>query len=162
MSFVKKKNWLSTTPFLNNHSKDVIRGQILELLLNTKWTIFWSNQVDYILVQPNRLYIGQTYTDQKYVLQSKTYPGADINSDNNLLFMKFRLQAKKRIKKINHIKKYDFSKLNREEIKCNYQKTVMNTLRNVHYVHSNVIPSDINGKWSLLKDAIKEAALNTV
>uniref|UniRef100_A0A8D8R4I6 Craniofacial development protein 2 n=1 Tax=Cacopsylla melanoneura TaxID=428564 RepID=A0A8D8R4I6_9HEMI len=117
------------------------------------WTAPGGNmryQIDYILVK--RIH-------QKYVLQSKTYPGADINSDHNLLCMKIRLQNKKKIRRTFNNKKYDIAKLKVDEIRNQYQKSVQDKIRNID---DHEIPSDVNGKWTLFKNAIKEAASTVI
>uniref|UniRef100_A0A8D8X5H0 Craniofacial development protein 2 n=1 Tax=Cacopsylla melanoneura TaxID=428564 RepID=A0A8D8X5H0_9HEMI len=117
------------------------------------WTAPGGNaryQIDYILVKRNL---------QKNVLQSKTYPGADINSDHNLLCMKIRLQNKKKIKRMSKNRKYDTAKLKDEEVKSQYQRKVKEIINNIE---DSEIPPDINGKWKLFKFAIKEAATSTI
>ncbi|KAI5724481.1 hypothetical protein M8J77_003182 [Diaphorina citri] len=105
-------------------------------------------QIDYILIKRPQM---------KYALQCKTYPGADINTDHSLLFMKFRLNTKKRIKRINNVKKYDFNKIKEIDCKTKYQKLVKDKIN-----EAQDIPNDVNGKWEIIKNAIKEAAANTL
>uniref|UniRef100_A0A8D9E3Z3 Craniofacial development protein 2 n=1 Tax=Cacopsylla melanoneura TaxID=428564 RepID=A0A8D9E3Z3_9HEMI len=105
-------------------------------------------QIDYILIRRVHL---------KHVLQCKTYPGADINSDHNLLFLKTRLDSKRKIVKTSNRMRYDLTKLQDNEHKENYQKVVNNKIKSL-----KEIPSDINDKWNFLKNSIKEAALQTL
>ncbi|XP_026681174.1 craniofacial development protein 2-like [Diaphorina citri] len=107
-------------------------------------------QIDYIITRRNQ---------QKNVLQSKTYPGADINSDHNLLFMKMRLQGRKQFKPPNKKQQLNLSKLQEPDTKKKFQESVKTI---VHNIETNHIPTDINGKWVLLKEAIINAANNTI
>lgn len=73
----------------------IITNTLFEQPMNRRYT--WTKpggiqrfQIDYILVKK---------TLQKHILQCKTYPGADIYSDHNLLSMKIRLLNKKTIKR---------------------------------------------------------------
>uniref|UniRef100_A0A8D8TI87 Craniofacial development protein 2 n=1 Tax=Cacopsylla melanoneura TaxID=428564 RepID=A0A8D8TI87_9HEMI len=107
-------------------------------------------QIDYIIVRRSQ---------QKNVLQSKTYPGADINSDHNLLSMKFRPNGRKQFRQLNKKHHFDFSKLQETENKTKYQEAIKTELNNID---TNQIPTDINEKWILLRDAIVKAANNTI
>lgn len=55
------------------------------------------------------------------IKQCKAYPGADINSDHNLLIMESELKYKN-IKKKNNIKRWNLQKLKNYEIKMTYNK----------------------------------------
>ncbi|XP_008482128.1 craniofacial development protein 2-like [Diaphorina citri] len=105
-------------------------------------------QLDYILVKREQ---------QKHVLQSKTYPGADIHSDHNLLFMKFRISSKKRIKRSVKKTRYDLEKLKESENKTKYQEAV-----NVKIKEVKEVPTRMNDKWNAFKNSIKEAANQTL
>uniref|UniRef100_A0A8D8YBS6 Craniofacial development protein 2 n=1 Tax=Cacopsylla melanoneura TaxID=428564 RepID=A0A8D8YBS6_9HEMI len=143
---------------LQNFCKEkqfIITNTLFEQPMNRRYT--WTKpggkqrfQIDYILVKK---------TQQKHILQCKTYPGADINSDHNLLSMKIRLLNKKTIKRTKKGKKYDNSKLKQNEIRIQYQKKVKDKISSIN---TTDIPSEPNGKWNLFKNTIKEAAITTI
>lgn len=131
----------------------VIANTLFQQPLNRRYT--WTRpggidtyQIDYIMIRRNQM---------KYALQCKTYPGADINTDHNLVFMKMRLDTKRKIKKVFNIKKYNLSKLKDSNHKRNYQEAVKDKIREV-----KEIPRDVNGKWTTIKNVIKEAASETL
>uniref|UniRef100_A0A8D8YRG1 Craniofacial development protein 2 n=1 Tax=Cacopsylla melanoneura TaxID=428564 RepID=A0A8D8YRG1_9HEMI len=133
----------------------VIANTLFKQPLNRRYT--WTNattgnksQIDFIIVKK---------TDQKSVLQSKSYPGADINSDHNLLFMKIRLQSKKKVRKFNNTVKFDLNKLKYTECKIRFQNAVRTSINGIN---DDEVPNTSNEKWNLLKDAIKNAAINTI
>uniref|UniRef100_A0A8D8YBX5 Craniofacial development protein 2 n=1 Tax=Cacopsylla melanoneura TaxID=428564 RepID=A0A8D8YBX5_9HEMI len=130
-----------------------IANTLFEQPMNRRYT--WTKpggldtyQLDYIMIRRSQI---------KYALQCKTYPGADINTDHNLVFMKMRLDTKRKIKKVANIKKYNLSKLKESNLKRNYQEAVKDKIREV-----KEIPRDINGKWTTIKNVIKEAASETL
>uniref|UniRef100_A0A8D9A7F9 Craniofacial development protein 2 n=2 Tax=Cacopsylla melanoneura TaxID=428564 RepID=A0A8D9A7F9_9HEMI len=105
-------------------------------------------QLDYILIRRDH---------QKFALQCKTYPGADINSDHNLLFIKIRINSKKKlIKNINRMK-YDLAKLQENQTRNNYQQAVKEKIKDV-----KDIPSGMNDKWNIFKNSVKEAAVEAL
>lgn len=76
------------------------------------------------------------------------------NSDHNLLFLKFRLTSKLKIRRVNNAKKkYNLAKLKINNIQEKFQETVSEKIKEVDRV-----PTDPNEKWTTFKSAIKEAA----
>lgn len=71
--------------------------------------------------------------------------------------MKFRLHSKKKIKKVNTIKRFNIAKLNEPESKKKYLDAIKTKLYNVED-----LPKDTNDKWNLLKDCMKAAALESL
>ncbi|KAI5728729.1 hypothetical protein M8J77_020289 [Diaphorina citri] len=129
----------------------VIANTLFQQPLSRRYT--WTKpggidkyQLDYILIK--RIH-------QRHVLQCKTYPGADINSDHNLLFIKIRLSTKRKLKRFTNDRKYDLSKLNKPEEKRKYQDNVIAKIRNVS---NDEIPDNVNDKWCVLKKAMNDAA----
>uniref|UniRef100_A0A8D8R5I6 Craniofacial development protein 2 n=1 Tax=Cacopsylla melanoneura TaxID=428564 RepID=A0A8D8R5I6_9HEMI len=98
-------------------------------------------QLDYILIRRDH---------QKFALQCKTYPGADINSDHNLLFIKIRINSKKKLIKNNNRMKYDLAKLQENQIRNNYQQAVKEKIKDV-----KDIPSGMNDKWNIFKNSVE-------
>ena len=75
------------------------------------------NQIDYILVQSRfRSCINQAKT--------RTFPGADIGSDHDLVLMNFRVRLKKRIKKGNIRIKFNLDRLKDPTIVEAFQATI--------------------------------------
>lgn len=77
-------------------------------------------QIDYILVR-------EKYRNQ--LKQSKSFPGADIDSDHNLVIMESNLSLKKAENKQITKKKWYLDKLKDEEIRYNYRERVNNKLK---------------------------------
>jgi endonuclease/exonuclease/phosphatase family metal-dependent hydrolase len=101
-------------------------------------------QIDYILIK-------QRYRNS--VKKASSYPGADADSDHNLVIMKTKLKLRKaKTKKTK--KKWNVEKLKEREE--HYREEVENKLRN--YSQQDTV----NNKWNMLKGAIKESALQTV
>ena len=71
-------------------------------------------QIDYIMVR-------QRFRNQ--VLDCKTFPGADVDSDHNLVVMKCRLKLKK-LKKGRKAKRWELDKLKQEEVRENFKESV--------------------------------------
>ncbi|KAI5715577.1 hypothetical protein M8J77_018806 [Diaphorina citri] len=131
----------------------VIANTLFQQPMNRRYT--WTKpggvdkyQIDYIMIRRSQM---------KYALQCKTYPGADIYTDHNLVFMKMRLDTKRKIRRVLNIKKYNSSKLKEPNLKMNYQEAVKEKIKEVQE-----IPTDIDGKWNIIKSVIKEAASETL
>ncbi|XP_008484699.1 uncharacterized protein LOC103521365 [Diaphorina citri] len=131
----------------------VIANTLFQQPMNRRYT--WTKpggvdkyQIDYIMIRRSQM---------KYALQCKTYPGADIYTDHNLVFMKMRLDTKRKIRRVLNIKKYNLSKLKEPNLKMNYQEAVKEKIKEVQE-----IPTDIDGKWNIIKSVIKEAASETL
>uniref|UniRef100_A0A8D8RFD8 Craniofacial development protein 2 n=1 Tax=Cacopsylla melanoneura TaxID=428564 RepID=A0A8D8RFD8_9HEMI len=107
-------------------------------------------QIDYIMVKRKQ---------QKNVLQSKTYPGADINSDHNLLSMKFRPSSRKQFRQFSKKQHFDFSRLKDAETRTKFQDAVKEEINNIN---DDNAPTNINDKWTVLKNSIVKAASNTL
>ncbi|KAI5741951.1 hypothetical protein M8J77_001464 [Diaphorina citri] len=107
-------------------------------------------QIDYIIVRRKHM---------KCVLQSKTYPGADITSDHNLLSMKFRLMGRKQRWLIKNKQSFDTTKLRNMETKQKYQRAVKEEFNNVVEPERII---DVNEKWTIMKDSILKAANKTL
>ena len=77
-------------------------------------------QLDYIMVK-------QRFRNQ--VLDCKAYPGADIDSDHNLVVMKSRLKFKRIIRKNQPAKKWNTEALKRKEVRLKFSKNVDSVIR---------------------------------
>ncbi|CAI6343800.1 unnamed protein product [Macrosiphum euphorbiae] len=100
-------------------------------------------QIDYIMTK-------QRFRNQ--IKQCKAYPGADINSDHNLLIMESELKYKN-IKKKNNIKRWNLQKLKNDEIKVTYNKKCSDTLMTVTPDNNTV-----EEKWKNIKQILKNKA----
>ncbi|KAL4141626.1 hypothetical protein QTP88_004234 [Uroleucon formosanum] len=106
-------------------------------------------QIDYIIVR-------KRFRNQ--VHRCKTYPGADVNSDHNLLMMKCNVVYKKLTRRNQTTRKYDLRML-----KDNTINTVYTSYTNEKLKLNPLLPSDTTeGKWNKMKDAIHNAASNTL
>ncbi|CAI6352699.1 unnamed protein product [Macrosiphum euphorbiae] len=103
-------------------------------------------QIDYILVR-NR------YKNQ--VKKCKTYPGADINSDHNLVLMETNLSLKR--KKPNECtkRKWCMDKLKNEEIRSDFNEELNNLLQEAN---SNKNQDNDKVEWEKLRDTMTKAA----
>ena len=79
-------------------------------------------QIDFIMVR-------QTFRNQ--VLDCKTFPGADIGPDHNLLVMKCKLKLKK-LTKGKKSKRWNLEKLKQEYVLRSFQENVKKGLADKH------------------------------
>uniref|UniRef100_A0A8D8SXR8 Craniofacial development protein 2 n=1 Tax=Cacopsylla melanoneura TaxID=428564 RepID=A0A8D8SXR8_9HEMI len=98
------------------------------------------NQIDYVL-------INQRYRNS--CKSAKTYPGADINSDHNLLVAEFRVQWKK-LKTNQSNKPYDYRKLKNQDIKKRATEMLKKELEHI----KNSPETDV--KIDMINTAIKK------
>ena len=90
--------------------------------------------------------------------KNKTYPGADICSDHNVIVMKYKLQRKKKISKpVLNNSKWAVSKLKKEKQIENYNNRIK---QNLNYTQTET--TDTYQQWENLKHAITTAAKETV
>lgn len=95
----------------------------------------------------------------KSVLQSKTYPGADITTDHNLLSMKFRLQGRKQKRIVKKKQRFDICKLKQSETLNLYQRKVKELINDIA---EDEIPTNIEENWRLMNNSILKAANETI
>jgi exonuclease III len=79
----------------------------------------YRNQIDYVLIKQRW---------KTNVTNCRTFPGADIDSDHNLLYADFKLHLKK-LKKASTITKYDIESLQNLETKEKYKVAVSNAFQ---------------------------------
>ncbi|KAL4083913.1 hypothetical protein QTP88_029229 [Uroleucon formosanum] len=108
-------------------------------------------QLDYILVK-------KRYQNQ--VKQSKSFPGADIHSDHNLVIMESSLSLKKMENKQISKKKWYLDKLKDKETRYSYSEGVNNKLKELKelQIKDRNEPYGINDDWEALKEAATTAA----
>lgn len=108
-------------------------------------------QLDYIIV--NKRY-------QNQVKQSKSFPGADIDSDHNLVIMESSLSLKKMENKQISRKKWYLDKLKDKETRYSYSEGVNNKLNELKelQIKDQNEPYGINDDWEALKEAVTTAA----
>ena len=101
-------------------------------------------QIDYIITK-------QRYRNQ--ILDCKTYPGADMDSDHNLVVMKCRLNFKKIMKK-REVKRWDVEKLAEYEIRKKFQENITSRLKE----ENSQGESSVEEKWNYMKEGIIKSA----
>lgn len=99
-------------------------------------------QIDFIMVR-------QRFRNQ--VLDCKTFPGADIGSDHNLLVMKCKLKLKK-LTKGKKSKRWNLDKLKQENVLSSFQENVKKGLAGKHDTET------VDKQWTVLRDEIVRAA----
>jgi len=101
-------------------------------------------QIDYILVK-------KRFRNQ--VKESRSYPGADIDSDHNLLMMKSNLKFKKIVTR-KFSDRWPINKLKEEKANDKFKE-----LTNDININER---TDINNRWDIIKSTMTEAASKTV
>ena len=99
-------------------------------------------QIDYIMVK-------QRFRNQ--ILDCKTFPGADVDSDHNLLVMKCRLKLKK-LKRGKRTKRWDLEKLKEKEVRESFEECVTQGLSEKGERNT------VEEEWTLIKEDIVKAA----
>ena len=102
------------------------------------------NQIDYILLRARF---------RNSVINCKTYPGADIGSDNNPVIMKMHLKLKVPNKKQSSTKKYCTGLLRCPQEAAKYAIAVKNKYEAL-YTEDTEMTKDIDMQWDSLKKAI--------
>ena len=102
-------------------------------------------QIDYILVR-------QRYRNS--VKSAKSYPGADIDSDHNLVAMKMRVELKK-MHRGKQVRKWDLEKMKKEGWR--FRETVEETLSRDRKQGGSVEKS-----WSDIRDSMTNAAKEVI
>jgi hypothetical protein len=102
-------------------------------------------QIDYILVR-------QRYRNS--VKSAKSYPGADIDSDHNLVAMKMRVELKK-MHRGKQIKKWDVEKM--KKVGWRFRETVEGTL-NRDKKHEK----SVEQRWNGIRDCMTSAAKKVI
>ncbi|VVC38380.1 Endonuclease/exonuclease/phosphatase [Cinara cedri] len=105
-------------------------------------------QLDYILVK-------KRYRNQ--VKQSKSYPGADINSDHNLVIMETRLSLKKSTRNQETKKKWYVEKLKQEGTRKQFFEVVNRIIR-IKPTESTEELDNYENTWKSFKEAITKMA----
>ena len=103
------------------------------------------NQIDYILVRTRF---------RNAVKSSRSYPGADADSDHNPVVANFKLSLKK-IEKPRSEPKLDVTTLKKTDVKNKFKAEVIAKL-------PTELPADIDDHWESIKTAINEAASNNI
>ncbi|XP_060533769.1 craniofacial development protein 2-like [Cylas formicarius] len=100
------------------------------------------NQIDFIMI--NRRY-------RNAVVSCKTYPGADIPSDHNLLLARTKLRLKKIVKK-RHSRRINVRKLQQENILQRTRDKINNELGNISQTSNHA--TEIEDLWNRIKTSI--------
>lgn len=104
-------------------------------------------QIDYIMVK-NRF--------RNQVKESRSYPGADINIDHNLVMMKCNLKLKKitcKKKMVKwQVKNLKYEKSRKQYSECTNEVTIEDPLE----------PQNIEERWQNLKQTITKIAVKTL
>ncbi|KAI5738445.1 hypothetical protein M8J77_007179 [Diaphorina citri] len=112
----------------------------------------WRNPGD-----SRRFQIDYILTNQRYknsIVKVRTYPGADIFSDHNLLVAEVRTKLK-RMQRRNKVKKWDTSKLKTSEGGV-FAEKVEEELK------KNAVNVNIKEEWNTIKSSIKNALEKSV
>ena len=104
-------------------------------------------QLDYIMVR-------QRFRNQ--ILDCRAYPGADIDSDHNLVMMKSRLKFKKIVRKNQWARKWDTELLRNEETRLKFAKDVDTVIGNTR------VGGSVEEEWTSLKTAIIDVGQTTI
>ena len=105
---------------------------------------------DICRVQNDFILVKQRFRNQ--VHDSKCFPGADIDSDHNLLVMKCVLKLK-RLYKGAPKKRWDIAKLKQQEVQEEFEKNIYEEIRSIENV-----PIETQREWSTLKEVITKNA----
>lgn len=104
------------------------------------------NQIDFILT-PKR------FKSSINRAKTRTFPGADIGSDHDLVLMAFKIKLKARLQKDTPRIKFDLEKLRDPEIAKEFQATVGGK-----FAALNLIDKDINELTNALNESLTESA----
>ncbi|XP_068084785.1 craniofacial development protein 2-like [Anabrus simplex] len=99
-------------------------------------------QIDFIMIR-------QRFRNQ--VLDCKTFPGADVDSDHNLLVMKCHLKLKK-LKKGKNAKRWDLDKLKEKRVRDCFKEHVAKGL------NEKAEGNTIEEEWRVMKNEVSRAA----
>lgn len=100
-------------------------------------------QIDYILLAKSRF--------KKQIITSHSFPGAEIDSDHNLIAMKYK-NTHKKITKRPKRNIWDVEKLKNEEIKQEFQNKVRN----------GWIAAGIDPPWDEVTNNIRQSAVESI
>uniref|UniRef100_A0A8D8WNZ2 Craniofacial development protein 2 n=1 Tax=Cacopsylla melanoneura TaxID=428564 RepID=A0A8D8WNZ2_9HEMI len=112
----------------------------------------WKNPGDRMRFQIDYILINQRFKNS--INNVKTYPGADIFSDHNLLLAEVRTKLK-RVDRKKKTKKWDTAKLKTDEGRI-FEGNVEEALRKI------VVNENIKDEWNTIKNSIVEALEVTV
>uniref|UniRef100_A0A8D8PW97 Craniofacial development protein 2 n=2 Tax=Cacopsylla melanoneura TaxID=428564 RepID=A0A8D8PW97_9HEMI len=104
-----------------------------------------KNQIDFICVS-NRF--------RNAVTNAKTRPGADIETDHNLVLMNMKIKLKKPIKKNTNAKKWAIN--NNPDTKRHFTERITQKLQNLY--DENYCPTNMETNWNNLKDSLTSTA----
>ena len=85
----------------------------------------------------------------------KTYPGADVNSDHNLMIGRVSIKLKK-VKKQKGREQYDLNMLKDEESRVKYAVEVKNRYEALAVEEAEQIEEVIDKKWENFKESIRD------
>src|SRR5207248_3547742 len=104
-------------------------------------------QLDYILVR-------QRYRNS--VKDSRSYPGADIDSDHNLVMAKIAVRLKKKVKSGRRIKKWKLEGIKEKAV--NFHDETLKELTKCNNAKNSTMEED----WKQFKEAVKRSAEVTI
>lgn len=131
--------------FCEEH-KLVIANTLFENHVRRRYT--WKMPGDRERYQLDYIIIKQRFRNQ--VQNCHAYPGADIDSDHNLVMMKSELRFKKLVKKKKKL--WNVDKLKDDKVQEKYEKQITDKIRTIQST------SAINEGWNNIKIGIKEVA----
>ena len=108
------------------------------------------NQIDYILT-PRR------FKSSVNKAKTRTYPGADIGSDHDLVLLVMKLKLKKRQKPANPRIKFDLERLDDPEVAEIFQARIGG-----RFAALSILDKDINELTTSLNEAVLETAEEVV
>ena len=107
------------------------------------------NQIDYIMVK-------KRFRSSVNINRTRSFPGADVGSDHELLMMTFRLRLKKIIKPTNTRMKYDLEKLKDPTVAKAFQAKIGGTFAPLILLENE--NNDIDAMVSAMNIAVIETA----
>ena len=116
-----------------------------KLIHKTTWTSpdgNTKNEIDYICISTRR---------RSSLLDVRSYRGADVGSDHNMVIGKFCLKLKK-VKLASTIRPYAIGKLQYKDMSEKYHKEVVNRFQLLDDVE------DLEEQWKLFMQAVKDSA----
>ncbi|XP_072046427.1 probable tubulin polyglutamylase ttll-15 [Amphiura filiformis] len=153
MLLKRGKDPSSFLPQIFDSIRDVLNTSLVHMLkhnVSTERKYTWTspgnlyrNQIDYILIKQRW---------KTNVKNCRTFPGADIDSDHNLLYADFKLRLKI-LKKARTLANYDIQSLQDVSIKEKYQVEISNTFQAL--TNTENTPEEL---WCDFKDNIHKAA----
>ncbi|XP_049944546.1 uncharacterized protein LOC126426686 [Schistocerca serialis cubense] len=113
----------------------------------------WKNPGDTERCQIDYIMVRQRFSNQ--VLNCMTFPGADVDSNHNLLVMNCRLKLKK-LQKGGNLRRWDLDELTKPEVVQSFRDSVREQLTGIEERNT------VEEEWVALRDEVVKAAEDQV